>query len=146
MHPERSISICQIKSAVGKEGKVRRHKGIPAPALHWLAILTFRIQARLHRRPLLPDGLSLQCKLCEVFQLLIPGHIKELFLTFRDDLQTVAPSLKLAAERTHESTASVKDEDGGMILEILPAFVNDVQLLLPVDGNIMCGLPGILIR
>ena len=57
----------------------------------------------------------------------------------------MAPSLELAAKGTDERPGGVEDEDGRMVLLLLPPLVNDVQIPRAIDGDIVGRLPGVAV-
>ena len=58
----------------------------------------------------------------------------------------MAAPLILAAERANEFALVIEDEDRWVIFEFLTAFVNDVNAVLGIDGDVVRGLPRVLAR
>jgi hypothetical protein len=57
----------------------------------------------------------------------------------------MASSLEWFAKRADELASGIEDEDGGMIFEILAAFVNHIEIAGLVDRYVMRGLPSVLV-
>ena len=55
-------------------------------------------------------------------------------------------ALKLIPKSAHEFTLRIEDENGRMVLQILPPFVDDVEQPLGIHGDIVRGLPRVFIR
>jgi hypothetical protein len=123
-----------------------RHKRIAAPSLHRARVLILGIKVRFHRRALFPDHFALECELGEVLQLLVARDIEELRIAFGANFKTMTASLKLISERTHEFALGIKHEYGWVILQVLAAFMNDVDQAVSVHRHVVSGLPGVFIR
>jgi len=53
----------------------------------------------------------------------------------------VTAALKLLAEGADELAFTVKDKDGRVVLKVLAALVDDVEILVAIHGHVVGGLP-----
>src|SRR5258706_15213513 len=146
MDPVGAVAIREKKTAVRQKGVVGRHEGVAAPAFRWFGVLVFWINAGIHRRPLFPNLLSLESELGEILQLLVTGDVKELFVAFGADFQTMTAALELITESADEFPVLVENKNGGVILEVLAPFMDDVEEAFAVDGDVVRDLPGVFGR
>ena len=145
MDLEGAVAIGEEEAAVIEEGDVRRQETLARPGCGRRDILTGRVAARLHRGLAVPHRLAVEGQLGERLHLLIAADIEELPLPLFPNLDAVAPSLELAAEGADERPGGVEDEDGRMVLLLLPPLVNDVQIPRAIDGDIVGRLPGVAV-
>ena len=143
---ERAVPIDEQEPAVFKEGEVRRHEAVAAPDLGGFGVFLGRVLARFHRREFLPDRLAFQSQLGERLFHLVGADVQELFAAFFADLDAVAAALELLSERADELAGLVEDEDRGMVDEVFPAFMDDVEQAGTVDGDVVGDLPTVFGR
>jgi len=65
----------------------------------------------------------LKRELGKILQLLISGHIKELFVALGANFQSMATSLELVAKRPDEFSVAIENENGRVILQVLAPFM-----------------------
>src|SRR5438046_2234566 len=58
----------------------------------------------------------------------------------------MAAALELTAKGADELARWIEYEDRGMLLQVFPPFVNDVEQALAVDSYIVGDLPGVPVR
>src|SRR5882762_1714724 len=102
MDPVGAVAIRQVKSTVRQKCIVGWHKRVAAPAFRRVGVLAFGVNPGIHWRSLFPNLLTLERELGKILQLLISGHIKELFVALGANFQSMAPSLELVAKRPDE--------------------------------------------
>ena len=69
-----------------------------------------------------------------------------MLVAFSDYFEAVAAALKLISEGADELSVRVEYEDGGMILLVLAAFMDDVKVLVAIDRHVVRRLPIIFVR
>ena len=106
MHVKGPIPISQEEAAIGEEGKVGGHKAVAPPDLLGLRILVFSVDSRLHRRPFLPDGLSLQVQFGERLSLLVSAHVEELLVALLTDFDAVAAFQQETSELIRQASGA----------------------------------------
>ena len=140
-----SVTIGQQKAAIVEKGEVGRHEAVAAPGSGWFGVLVFSIDAGFHRGVFLPDDLALEAHLGEGLQVLVGADVEELFPAFLPDLDPVTAALELLSKAPDVASLGVEDEDRGVVLLLLPSFVDDVEEAIFVDRDVVRGLPGELI-
>ena len=146
MHAPRAVAVGKQEAAVVEEREVGRHEGIASPTFDAFGVFVLAVHATVHRRVFFPNDLALERELSKGFHVLVSAHIKELFLALGAHLNTVATALKLTAKGADEFALLVENKNGRMILQVLAAFVNDVQQTLRINGDVVRGLPRVFVR
>lgn len=141
-----AVAIGEKEAAIGKEGVVGGHEGVASPALGGYGIFVGFVDTGIHRSAFLPDWFAFEGELGEVFQLLVAGYVEELFVPFGNDFEAMTAALELVAESADEFAVAVEDENGGVVLLLFEAFVDDVKVLVAIDSDIVGGLPGVFVR
>ena len=142
VHRERAVAVGEEKTAVVEKGEVRGQEALPVPGGRGGDVFAQCVNARLHRRFAKPDDLAVERQLREGLHALVAADVEEFRVAFFANLDAVAASLKLAAERPDECARRVEHEDGRVVFLILVALVDHVQIARRIDGDAMRGLPG----
>ncbi len=142
-----AVAIGEVDAAIARmEGGVGGHEFVATPVPFGGAVFAFGVSARGHGSALIPDDVSGESEFGEGFDVLIAGDVEELFFAFAANFNAMASALELAAEGADEFPFGIEDEDGGVVFDVGFPFVHDVEILLGIDGDIVSGLPGELIR
>ena len=142
----RAVAVGEEKSAVGREGVVRGHEGVAAPALLRRGVFVLEIDARVHRRVFFPDGFAFERELRETLHLLIRGDVEKLFLALGDDFQPMPAALKLISKRADKFPLLIEHEDGRMLLQVLAPLVRDVEQAVAIHRDVVRDLPRVFVR
>ena len=89
----------------------------------------------------MPYHIASEVQLGKGFQMLVGAHIEEFFSVFLPYLDTMPPALELVSKRADVTARRIKYENSRMFLLGWITFMNYVEILVPVDGNVVRGLP-----
>ena len=119
-----------------------RQEALAVPGGLCRDVFSLGIHARLHRSFAIPDDLTFQRELGEGLHPLIAADVEKLLAALAADFDPVPPSLKLTAKGPHKRPLGIEDEDRRMILELLAALVDHVEVTGGVEGHVVGRLPG----
>ena len=139
------------RKPVVEECKIGGQKCIPTPA--WTAfplesdrfgsILALSVDSAVHRSIFFPNRYPLEGELGESCALV--ANIEEFLVSFSPYFQPMSASLELFAEGTDEFAIGIEDENGWVIGLVATAFVNGVKVARLVHGDVVSGLPSVLV-
>ena len=109
------------------------------------SILALSVDSAVHRSIFFPYRFPLQGELGESFHVLVSANVEEFLVSFPTYFQSVSASLELFAEGTDEFAIGIEDENGRVIDLVATAFVNDVKVARLVHGDVVSGLPSVLV-
>lgn len=141
-----AVAIRQIEvSAIGAKGNVGWLEVIAGHAGLRAVVFPLGIDAGLDRGVSFPDRLAFERELGKLFEALVAGDVEELFAIFLVHFEAVAAALEFLAEGADVFALGIEHENGGVVLLILVAFVDHIQIAGFVERHVVRSLPGELV-
>ena len=146
VNPEGTVAIGEEETSVVEKSEVGGKEGIASPALYAHFVLVLSVDSAVHWSILFPNCLALEGEFSEGLYVLVGADVEELLAAFLAYLDAVSSSLELTAEGSNKFSCGIKYEDGGVILEVGSALVDDIEVACLVESYVVGGLPSELFR